>query len=103
MSIKKSITLMIRSFKDKQLEKCWKTGKCNKIRPDLKRRILMKLDSMDAATCLEDLMNPPGNHLHRLHGKGYENCWAIAINGPWRLVFSFNNNDIYDVRLEQYH
>lgn len=94
---------MIRGFKDKQLELCWKIGTCKKMRPDLKRRVLMKLDSIDAAACLEDLSHPPSNHLHRLHGKAYADCWAISVNGPWRLVFRLENNDIYDLRLEQYH
>ena len=62
-----------------------------------------KLDSMDAATCLDDLRNPPGNHLHTLQGRDYEGCWAISVNGPWRLVFQFEGGDIYDVRLVQYH
>jgi len=94
---------MIKSFSDKALEKCWNSGNCSKIKDDLRRRVLMKLDSMDAAICLEDLKNPPSNHLHQLHGKGYEECWAISVNGPWRLVFIPKGSDIYDVRLEQYH
>ena len=32
--------------------------------------------------------------------KGY---WAISVNGPWRLVLRVENNDIYDITLEQYH
>lgn len=94
---------MIKTFADKALEKCWRQGDCKKIRPDLKRRILMKLDSMDSATCLDDLKNPPGNHLHPLTGKDYEGCWAISVSGPWRLVFVPNNGDVEEVRLEQYH
>jgi toxin HigB-1 len=93
---------MIRSFKDKNLEKCWQKNDCSKIRADLRRRVLIKLDSMDAAACLDDLRNPPSNHLHSLQGN-YENYWAIRVNGPWRLVFRFENNDIYDVFFEQYH
>jgi len=77
---------MIKSLADKALEQCWIYGDCKKIRPDLRRRILMKLDSMDAAICLEDLKSPPGNKLHPLQGKNYEGCWAIAVSGPWRLV-----------------
>ena len=94
---------MIRSFEDKNLEKCWRTDQCSKIRPDLVRRVLMKLDLMDAATCLDDLKSPPSNHLHRLHGTGYQKCWAISVSGPWRLVFRFENGESLDVRLEQYH
>ncbi len=93
---------MINSFKDKALERCWREDECGKIRTNLKRRILMKLDSMDLATCIEDLQNPPSNHLHQLTGNlnGY---WAIRVNGPWRLIFRWSEGSIYDVSLEQYH
>ncbi|MGB6977452.1 MAG: type II toxin-antitoxin system RelE/ParE family toxin [Gammaproteobacteria bacterium] len=93
---------MIRSFKDKVLEKCWRAGQCTKISAELKRRILMKLDSMDAAVCLDDLKNPPGNQLHSLQGD-YKGYLAIAVSGPWRLIFRFKRGNIFDVQLEQYH
>ncbi len=93
---------MIKNFLDYDLEHCWKYNKCQKIRPDLKRRVLMKLDSMDAAASIEDLRNPPGNNLHMLHGD-YKNYWAISVNGPWRLIFKYDAGDIYQVRLIQYH
>lgn len=62
----------------------------------------MKLDSMDAAICLDDLRNPPSNRLHALSGN-YANYWALNVNGPWRLVFRFDDGDIYDLQLMQYH
>jgi proteic killer suppression protein len=94
---------MIRSFKDQGLEKCWREGRCNKVPAKLQHRVLMKLDSMDAATCIEDLRNPPGNHLHTLKGKEFAGLWAISINGPWRLVFRHEEGHIYDIQLLQYH
>ena len=91
------------SFKDKTLKRCWRQGRCNKVPENLQRRVLMKLDSINAATSIEDLENPPGNHLHNLSGKEYEECWAISVNGPWRIVFRFESSHVYDVRLVQYH
>lgn len=95
---------MIRIFKDKKLEGCWRRGDCAKVRPDIKRRVQMKLDSMDAADCLNDLRHPPSNHLHSLHAE-YAGCWAISVNDPWRLIFRYDedSNDIYDIELKQYH
>ena len=93
---------MIKTFADKALENCWKYGDCSKFKPEIKRRVLMKLDSMDAAVCLDDLKNPPGNRLHSLH-RDFDGYYAISVNGPWRLIFSFFENNIYDVKLEQYH
>jgi proteic killer suppression protein len=86
--------LAIKSFKDKELRKCWEHGKSSKINN--------KLDYLDAATELKDLAFPPSNKLHRLGGKlaGY---YAISINGPWRLIFQFRAGNAYNVYFENYH
>ena len=95
---------MIISFTDSGLEDCWREGKCQKVSSELQRRTLRKLDMMDAATCLEDLRYPPGNDLHPLKGK-YGGYWAIRVNGPWRLIFTFEENGCFIDRIEliQYH
>lgn len=93
---------MIKSFSDKTLENCWRYGNCHQIKQDLKRRILIKLDLMDAATCIDDLKNVPGNHLHQLQGN-YQGYLSIAVNGPWRLIFIIDNGNIYNIKLMQYH
>jgi proteic killer suppression protein len=51
---------------------------------------------------LKDLESPPGNRLHSLYGDR-EGEYAISVNGPWRLCFRFEDGDIYDVELVQYH
>jgi len=93
---------MIKNFKDKELEKCWRQDECKTIKPDLKVRVVKKLHYMDAATCLSDLRIPPSNKLHPLHDE-YEGYWAISVNGPWRLIFRFQGGDCYEVQLRQYH
>jgi len=93
---------MIKSFKDKELEKCWQQGRCEKINPDLKRRVLIKLEWMDAAKSLNDLRSPPSNRLHPLTGD-YEGYWTISVSGAWRLVFRFQEGHCYEVSLVQYH
>ena len=93
---------MIKSFRDEALERCWREGRCARVPAGLRRRVLMKLDSMDAAACLDDLRHPPGNRLHLLRGE-YEGRWALAVSGPWRLVFRFHDGHVYDVLLTQYH
>lgn len=93
---------MINSFANEKLEKCWREDDCKGIDQTLRRRVQRKLDLMDAATCLEDLKNPPGNDLHRLKGD-LDGYWAIRVNGPWRLIFRYEDNNIDDVDLVQYH
>ena len=93
---------MIKSFKQSWLEEFWHNGVHKKIPQDLSKRLLIKLDMMNSAKEIKDLMSPPSNHLHQLHGdrKGQ---WAISVNGPWRLCFKFDDGDVFDIELVQYH
>lgn len=93
---------MIKSFNDKELERCWMFGRCGKIKQDLIKRILRKLDILDAATSIKDIYRVPGCSGHALVGDRAGE-YAIEVNGPWRLVFRFKDGDAYDVGLEQYH
>jgi proteic killer suppression protein len=93
---------MIKSFKQTWLEEFFDNGKHKKIPPQLSVRLTRKLDMMNAAKELKDLTSPPSNHLHQLHGDR-KNQWAISVNGPWRLCFKFEDGDIFDVELVQYH
>ncbi len=78
------------------------TGSAIRVDAQLKKRILNKLDYLDAAVNIDDLRFPPSNRLHPLKGKlkGY---WAISLNGPWRLIFQFRNGAAYNVYYDNYH
>ena len=93
---------MIKTFKQSWLEEFFHRGKHKKAPTHLSSRLVRKLDMMNAAKELNDLISPPSNHLHQLHGdrKGQ---WAISVNGPWRLCFRFDDGEIFDVELVQYH
>lgn len=93
---------MIENFKQPWLEEFWNSGRHKRVPPDLKDRLLRKLDILNSAKELKDLAAPPSNHLHPLHGER-EGQWAISINGPWRLCFKFMEGQILDVELVQYH
>ena len=93
---------MIISFKQSWLEDFWHNGDHKKVPSDLKSRLIRKLDMMNAAKELKDLESPPSNHLHALHGDR-QGQYAISVNGPWRLCFKINNNEIFDIELVQYH
>ena len=94
--------MAIKSFKDKNLQRCWEYGKCPRINSQLKKRLLNKLDYLDAASELKDLGFPPSNKLHRLEGRlaGY---YAISVNGPWRIIFQFKEGNAYNVYFDNYH
>lgn len=93
---------MIRSFRHKGLRDLFLTGRGVGLRADLRRRCLVRLDALNAATELRQL-DLPGFRLHPLRGDR-AGRWAIDVNGPWRITFEWSENgDAYRVDLEQYH
>ncbi|VAX09564.1 Toxin HigB [hydrothermal vent metagenome] len=61
-----------------------------------------KLAQLNAAATLSFLRVPPGNRLETLKGdrKGQH---SIRINNQWRLCFSFEDGNAYDVEIVDYH
>ena len=49
-----------------------------------------------------EAMRLPRYRLHALKGgrKGY---WSVTVKANWRLVFRFENEDVHDVELIDYH
>ncbi len=50
---------------------------------------------------LEDI-RLPGYDLNELKGD-CQGTWSIKVSGNWRITFSFENGEVYDVNLEDYH
>jgi proteic killer suppression protein len=71
-----------------------------RIRPDLVKRLKIRLARLDAATKPED-MNAAGFNFHRLQSKPTR--YTVHINGPWCLTFEWEGEDAVRVDLEQYH
>jgi plasmid maintenance system killer protein len=64
------------------------------------RRIRRILEHLDNATELKDL-NHPAYRLHRYS----DGRWSIDINGPWRMLFKWDDRsgDAVNVELQQPH
>jgi len=78
-------------------------GECSRKLPiDIQRTARKKLRQLDAASCLDDLRVPPGNHLKALGGNRLGQH-SIRINVQWRICFSFRNGDVFDVEIVDYH
>jgi len=77
---------MIKSFKDKEVEKLFYREKSHKLLPSIQRIALRKLWMIDAATNISDLRIPPSNHLEKLSGKLKER-YSIRMNKQWRICF----------------
>jgi proteic killer suppression protein len=69
---------------------------------DLAKAARRKLRMVAAATRLDDLRGPPGNHLEALTG-GRAGQHSIRVNDRWRLCFAWQNGDAYDVEIVDYH
>lgn len=59
------------------------------------------MDAINEADAPEQL-NFPGYDLHELKGRR-AGIWAMKINKNWRLTFSFENGNAFDLDLENYH
>ena len=91
---------MIRSFKHRGLKELFETGRSRRVRADLQRRAIRRLDTLDSASELVAL-NIPGFDFHRLRGKPTR--YSVHVNGPFCLTFEWEDGDAVRVDLEQYH
>lgn len=64
-------------------------------------KIRMILTLLDNAADIQD-MNFPGSDLHLLKGN-LAGFWAVKINGNYRLIFRFENENAFDVDYIDYH
>ncbi len=93
---------MIRSFADKRTAAIWVDRMPKGFLSDLAKVARRKLRMVAAATQLEDLRNPPGNHLEMLVGDR-AGQHSIRVNDQWRLCFVWRDGDAYDVEIVDYH
>ncbi len=93
---------MIKSFKDKETEKIFNQQYSRKLPKEMQYRALKKLILLNSAENESDLVIPYSNHFERLKGNKKGEC-SIRINDKWRICFRFENGDVYDVGIEDYH
>ncbi|WP_420576869.1 type II toxin-antitoxin system RelE/ParE family toxin [Ekhidna sp.] len=92
---------MIETFKNKELEKFFKTGDGSKLNQANLKRIRRILFVLNNAKILEDI-NLPGWRLHSLKGK-MKGHYAVDVSGNFRIIFRFNNSKVTDVDYLDYH
>jgi toxin HigB-1 len=91
--------IVIKGFRHKGLKDLFETGRSAAV-PQLWKRCANLLEVLDEAENLNDLSGP-GFGTHRLHTKPPR--YAMAVNGPWRITFQFEEGNALLVDLEQYH
>jgi proteic killer suppression protein len=95
------VSSMIRSFRDKALERFFGTGDGRRLSVQNTRRIANILRALDDASRPED-MNLPGFRFHALTGRE-KGRYAVNASGNWRITFGWTKGDATDVNLEDYH
>jgi proteic killer suppression protein len=92
---------MIRSFADAESEQVFNHRHSRRYAA-FERVALRKLRQIHRVSRLEELFEPPANHLEALRGdrKGQ---WSLRINRQWRICFEWRDGDAYEVQIVDYH
>ena len=93
---------MIRSFKSKETEKIWNGNVSRKLPIDIQSIARRKLRMLNNAIELKDLKIPPANRLEALKGER-KGQYSIRINQQWRICFKWENGDVLEVEIVDYH
>jgi proteic killer suppression protein len=92
---------VIASFRHKGLRELFEKGSSRSFRPDVARKLLVRLDFLNRAKTPAD-MNLPGFRFHALKGDR-AGTYAVDVTGNYRLTFLFKDGDATDVDYEDYH
>ena len=96
---------MILSFKDKITEDIYNgynTKNARYIPRTIWEIACRKLDMLNAAHDLKDLLVPPGNKLEKLKGKLSE-YYSIRINNQYRIIFRWLHGNVEEAQITDYH
>lgn len=92
---------MIKSFRNKGLERFATRGDASKLSVQNLPRITRILTALNAAKLPSD-MNLPGLRWHPL-GKMAPGRYAVEASGNYRITFAWDGEDAVEVDLEDYH
>ena len=92
---------MIRSFADKRTGALFHDEFVRDFQ-GFARPAKRKLEAINAAGRLEDLMVPPSNRLEKLKGD-LKDFASILVNDQWRVIFKWRNGNAYEVQIVDYH
>jgi len=93
---------MIVSFRDKEAERLWQSGRSRRLPADLQLRAFKKLAILNAAITLDNLKVPPGNQLEALRGNR-AGQHSIRVNDQYRVCFVWRDGNAFDVEIVDYH
>jgi proteic killer suppression protein len=62
----------------------------------------MRFRQLDLVQTVDELRMPPSNRLERLEGDR-KDFWSIRINDQWRVCFRYEDGNVFDVAIVDYH
>jgi proteic killer suppression protein len=92
---------VIKSFGDKPTEALFEDRFVREFQ-GVARSAKRKLEMLNAANRLDDLLVPPSDRLEKLQGNLSE-FYPIRINDQWRITFKWTNRHAHEVRVTDYH
>lgn len=92
---------MIKSFHDKATQAVFE-GRCPQQFKAFQAVAERKLTQLNNATTLEFLRSPPGNQLEKLREER-AGQYSIRINSQWRVCFRWQEGDVWEVEIVDYH
>ncbi|MBB1074716.1 type II toxin-antitoxin system RelE/ParE family toxin [Rhodoferax sp. 4810] len=92
---------MIKSFRHRGIEQFFLTGSKAGIQPHHAAKLARLLHQLNRAKQPAD-MNLPGWRLHPLTGQ-LNGHWSVWVNGNWRLIFTFQDDNAALVDYQDYH
>jgi proteic killer suppression protein len=92
---------MIATISHKNLRLYFEEGNGSKLPNDQLSKISRVLTALDAVSS-EDDIRVLGSGIHKLTGN-MKNFWSIKVSANYRIVFRFEDGDIFDVDYLDYH
>lgn len=92
---------MIRSFGNRDTESLFNDMDVSRFRA-FERVARRKLLYLHRARRLDELRVPPGNRLEALKGRR-AGQYSLRINDQWRICFTWQDGDAFDVEIVDYH
>ncbi|OIQ89107.1 toxin HigB-1 [mine drainage metagenome] len=93
---------VIQSFANNPTQRLWLGEKPPELPPSILKTALRKLTQLEAASAIDELRLPPGNHLEALKGDR-AGQYSIRINDQFRVCFRWENQNAHDVEITDYH
>jgi proteic killer suppression protein len=92
---------MIKSFRCKDTEALYQGKRVRKFE-SCAAQAERRLEILDSAKTIRDLMALPSNHFEALGGDRARQC-SIRVNQQWRVCFEWKDSDACNVEIVDYH